>query len=137
MTRCRPCATSSMAIVCEESASITWFVATRKNDWIDLVAICDDRLRRLESVLQQSRDQGMPIQSAVAWPILPDRDRDTSRTWRRRRSQGPSHRLYFPSGLAGDGLRDAGQIGPYVYVVLIAEIFDLEPEFPVHLCLQR
>lgn len=70
MTRCRPCATSSIATVCEEFGVDHVVRGDRKNDWIDLAAICDDGLRRLESVLQQSRDQGVPIQSTVDRPIL-------------------------------------------------------------------
>jgi len=77
----------------------------------------------------------MQIQPSVGWPVFRIEVPVHEKLRKRKEAEDHGVRPHFPSRFAGDGFRNAGQIGGDVHVVLITEVIDLETKFSVHLCL--
>src|SRR5882762_4943475 len=104
---------------------------------IDLAVVRDDRLGRLESVLQQAADQRMVVQSTVCRPVLGIQIAVHQELGEGEETEHHGIGLYFPSRLTRNSLRDAGDVCGDIHVIFVAEIFDLYTEFAVHLRLER
>jgi hypothetical protein len=77
---------------------------------IDLAVVRDDRLGRLESVLQQAADQRMVVQSTVCRPVLGIQIAVHQELGEGEETEHHGIGLYFPSRLARNSLRDAGDV---------------------------
>ena len=105
----------------------------RLDDWIDLAIVGHDRLGCFEAVLEQRRDQRVPIQCAVRGPGLGIEIAIHQELGEREEAENDRVRLDLPRLLGRDRLRDPGQIARDIDIVLVAKILDLEPELLVEL----
>jgi hypothetical protein len=109
----------------------------RLNNGIDLVVVRDDGFRGFESVLQQAADQRVVVQPTVCRPVFGIQIAVHQELGEGEETEHHGIGLYFPSRLARNSLRDAGDVCRDIHVIFVAKILDFYTEFAVHLRLER